>query len=456
MTEEELSKMEKETNGQDDFVFIREEIKARPINRKKLARTTFVSAVSAVVFGLVACVTFALLAPFILEKLSDKQEEPERVDSPVVISFPEETAEEEMTPDEMLITPIEPEIDYSQIAIMEEEDIKALISSMKFSVNDYQDLYKSLSEIANNAMKSVVRVTPVAKSMDWFSNIYETESELSGLIVGDNGSELFIATKLSEVKGFESILVTFCNGVQAKAEIADYDSSIDLCVLSVLYEDINEATKESISVATLGVSSYYSVVGSPIIAIGSPLGVYKSVNYGIVTSNTGKLTVTDNSFKQLITNIYGSSHASGVLINLKGEVIGIIDTKFSSQDARNLVCAIGISELKKPLERMMNRIDTMYLGITGSDVPPQDVANGAPDGVFVLSVEIDSPAMRAGIQSGDIIDEIGLTKIAKFSDFLIVLRSEELDTTETFTVYRNSQGVYKRIDLEVYFDTVKK
>ena len=93
MTEEELKKIEKENGTKDDFVFMREEIKARPINRKKLARNTIVAAISAVVFGIVACVTFALIAPFVMEKFSER-DDAKTEEALTPISFPEETKEE--------------------------------------------------------------------------------------------------------------------------------------------------------------------------------------------------------------------------------------------------------------------------------------------------------------------------------------------------------------------------
>ncbi|MBO4825397.1 MAG: PDZ domain-containing protein, partial [Lachnospiraceae bacterium] len=72
------------------------------------------------------------------------------------------------------------------------------------------------------------------------------------------------------------------------------------------------------------------------------------------------------------------------------------------------------------------------------------------------SVEMDSPAMRAGIQSGDIIVGTPITRINKFSDYLILLRGFNQGDTETIRVFRSSQGVYKQIDLEVNFSEVKK
>ena len=452
MTDEELKKLESETKEEDEFVFMREEIKSRPINRKKLVRNTMVAAVSAVVFGLVACVIFALLAPFILDRISDKEKEEEEKINPIIISFPEETEEEEMTPEEMLVTSVEPTPELPEGTPLDEEEIKALISDVKFSLDDYQNMYKTLADVANAAQRYLVRVTPVKDSTDIFNNAYVRESELSGIITETNETNLFITTKYSQVKGSNDILVTFCNGVSAKAVIAAFDNTTDLCVLSVLENDINEVTRETIRIASLGSSTSYSIVGMPIIAVGSPLGTFKSVNYGIITSNTNKLNLTDSVYKQLYTNIYGSSSATGVLINLKGEVLGIIDTTHSVADTRNLICAYGISELKKPLERMMNGLDTVYMGIKGDDVPVAMVSAGAPEGVFVLSVEMDSPAMKAGIQSGDIIVGTPLTRINKFKDFLILLRGFNPGDTETIVVFRNSQGEYKQINLEISFE----
>ena len=453
MTDEELKKLESESKEQDEFVFMREEIKSRPINRKKLMRNTLVTAISAVVFGVVACVVFALLAPFILDRLSDKEkEEEEERTNPIIISFPEESEEEEMTPEEMLaLTSVEEETEPVENPILDEEELKAILSDVKFSLDDYQDMYKTLADVAVSAQRYLVRVTPVKNNTDIFNNPYVRESELSGIITESNDTNLFITTKYSAVNGSNDIFVTFCNGVLAKAVIAAYDATTDLCVLSVLEEDINEVTRQTIRIATLGSSTNYSIVGMPIIAVGSPLGVFKSVNYGIIASNTNKLNLTDSVYKQLYTNIYGSSSATGVLINLKGEVLGIIDTTHSVSDTRNLICAYGISELKKPLERMMNGLETVYMGIAGDDVPTAMVSQGAPEGVFVLSVEMDSPAMRAGIQSGDIIVGTPLTRINKFKDFLILLRGFEPGDTENIVVFRNSQGEYKQINLEITF-----
>lgn len=454
MDEKELERMDEMKPG-DEFVFMREEIKSRPINRKKLARNTFLAAISAVVFGLVACVTFALLAPYVTDFLSEKPVEEEE-ENPILISIPEETVEEEMAPEDMLVSTEEEEIDYSELALLEEEEIKKIVDSVKMTASDYQDMYKALADIANDAKKGIVRVTPIKQNTNWLNNIYEKTSDLSGLIVAETDTDLYILTNYSLVKDVEEIVISFVNSIQAKATFVDCDTATDLCILNVSLGDINEVTLDSIEVASLGSSMYTNLVGTPCIAVGSPLGTYGSLNYGMVTSNSGKITVTDNCYKQVITNIYGTTNANGIIISLKGDVIGIIDNKYSSSETKNLVTAIGISELRKTLERMINKVDVAYLGIKGSEVPIEATAAGAPEGVIVSSVELDSPALNAGIQSGDIITNIGGNNIYKFSDFVNALKGIPIDSEQEVMIYRYSQGSYKKITSEVHFDRINK
>ena len=287
MGDKEQLDVKKEQATNDGFVFMREEIKSRPLNKKHLARNTILAAISAVVFGTVACVTFALVAPFIMDKMgSDRTEEEEYV-SPI-ITLPAETEDEEMNPEDMLVSSDKVEIDLGDLDLLDETEIKDLISSITFTVSDYQNLYKSLSEIANEAKKSLVRVTPVKTNTNWLNSLYETQSELTGLIVASNDSEYYILTHNPKVKDYETIIVTFDNGMQVKADFLSEDPATDLAMLSVSLQDVNEATKENIEVATLGSSISSSVLGSPVIAIGSPMGTYNSVNYGMVTSNSKK------------------------------------------------------------------------------------------------------------------------------------------------------------------------
>ena len=96
----------------------------------------------------------------------------------------------------------------------------------------------------------------------------------------------------------------------------------------------------------------------------------------------------------------------------------------SRSDTPNLVCAVGVTELKPVIEAMSNGRQQIYLGIHGAAVP-EDIAK--------------SPAMAAGIQSGDVITSLGERKIENFEDLTLALK--EIDKPEPLQVSLQRQGV---------------
>lgn len=448
MEEKEKTAGINEPEKQENFVFMREEIKARPVDKRKFLRNSVFTVVAAIVFGLIATVTFVVLVPWLEERVSVKNPVEEEPVSPLVF-FPEETPDEEMNPEDMIIEEQKEEIDLSQYSMIGEEEIRDIVSSVSFSFADYEKVYESLFDIANEAYRFMVTVTAVNSNTDWFNELYEGTS-LPGVIVADNGTYSYILTYGASLQRAKTIMVKFCNGVQIQAEFRKADSDTDLVVLELADENMDEATKEAISVARLGSSFSSSLVGTPTIAIGSPMGTYGSINYGVITSNTERINVYDNYYKKITTDIYGSSSASGVLINSDGEVEGIVTGKFSMPDTANMISAIGITELKKTIEDLINGREIGYLGIKGSDVP--GIAREqlkAPTGVYVMSVDINSPAMYAGIQSGDIITSIGDAEFTSFIDLANYLRYDAQEGSVPITAYRLAQGEYKKVVLTV-------
>ncbi len=445
------------TEEKKDFVFIREEIKNRPVNKGKLARSTMISAVSAVVFGLVACITFAVVLPMATGYLGrDKQEEEN--DTSVQIIFPEETKEEEMSPEDMLQTQ-EPALNIEDItAQIEEKEIRNIVENIDIdiTVEDYQKIYTHLSEIADEAMKSVVRVRTVSNDTDWFANLLQEESEAAGLIIAQNDNDIFIVSYANRLQQTNNIYVTFSDGTSARAVFKCGDPRTGLCVMFVPTNSISKDTLNEIKAANLGSSNSSKLAGALVLAIGSPMGTYGSVNYGIITSYGVKLSVPDNSYKRITTDCYGSLEAGGILVNLSGEVLGIISTDFSDASTPNLINAIGISELKKNIENMINGKELIRFGVNGSDVPSEAQEEyGAPKGAFILSVEMDSPAMAGGIQAGDIVVGVKDKTITNYSELVSAIKEFNAREEVIVKVVRMSQGEYKELSLTVVPEALK-
>ena len=436
-----MSEQEREYTPSVQPDFMREKIKQKPVNKRKLLRRTVITVVMAVVFGMVACVTFLILEPVISNRLYPEEE-------PQEVVFPEETLMEEMNPEDMLVND-EVEEDPQPVEVeLEDEQIEELLSQVEFSLEDYQSVYNELKKLAEKANRAVVTVAGVTSDVDWFNNIYENVASASGVIVADNGKAMLVLVSAGTLNGADTIEVTFCDQTQAEAEILQKDPATGLAILSVPLASISEETMEVITKAELGSSSTNSLLGTPVIALGSPLGTSGSVCYGVVTSTGTAIDMPDASYKKLTTDIYGSRNATGVIINLKGMVIGIIDNVNTSNDMTNLLTAYGITELKRTIEQMSNDKERAYLGIYGADVPKEaleDPEVDIPTGTYVREIEIDSPAMAAGIQSGDVVIRVGETPVNSYYDLLNIIRGAEPEEMLTFTLVR--QGHEMKVDV---------
>ena len=411
--------------------FLRETIKQKPVNKKKLFRRTIITVVMAVVFGLVACFTFLVLEPLISNKLYPEEEATE-------VQFPEETVSEEMKPEDMLVEV--PETEEATTAELENEQIEEILSQMEFSLDDYQSVYTELAKLAETASRSVVTVTGVSSDVDWFNDIYENESSASGVIIANNGKSILILVSTSALKDADHIVVTFCNQAQGEAELVQKDSTTGLAILSVALLSIDEDTMDVISIAKLGSSNSDKLLGMPVIALGSPAGLNNSVCYGVVTSLGTVIDQPDSAYKMITTDIYTSSNATGILINLRGMVVGIIDNINTGTDMQNRLTAYGISELKKNIEKMSNNQELPYLGIHGADIPENMAETlGTQEGVYIKEIEIDSPAMTAGIQSGDVLIQVEDTPVATYSDLLNVLYNAQPEDVIKITVLRQER-----------------
>lgn len=435
---------------QDNFMI--EKIKQRPINKRRLVRRTLITVSMAVIFGLIACFTFLVLEPVISNWLYPEEESE-------AIIFPEEP--EEMLPEEMLEEYIQPSPSPSPTPVPEEQQpekveldenqIQEILDQVVLDMGDYRQIYSVLSDYVKQISQYMVVVTGTKSDTDWFANEYESKNETTGVVIGNNGRELLILTDYSSVKKADHLTVTFSNGVQSDALMMQYFYDGNLAVLCISLNMLSQDMQmEDMFVAPLGSSLQRNLVGSPVIAVGSPMGSSGSVGYGIITSAGNQVTLADMNYQLLTTDIYGSQSASGVLFNTSGQVVGFITTGKTGSDMRNMISAYGISDLKQMISRLTKGDRIPYLGILGMDVPKEaNEQSQVPFGAYVREVEMDSPAMLAGIQSGDVIvgiDQQSVTKMGDYSNYLLKINVED---TVTLRVMRQSQGEYKELDFEV-------
>lgn len=425
-----------EIRPDQEFDFMKEKIKERPINKKKLIRRTIITASMAVVFGLVACLTFLVLEPLFSNWLYPEEE-------PQQIVFPAE--DEEMLPEDMLIEETATDEE------TEEEEQESLTEvEWELEVEDYQLLYDKLYALYEEKSKSIVTVTGVKEDIDWFNNPYETEGQTSGLIVADNGKEYWILVDNKPIDKAEAIRVTFTGNVQVTAQLKGTDAITGLAIIGVALKDVSTEARENIVVASLGSSGGNKMLGRPVLALGSPAGTGRSIAYGMITSTGNVIHLPDSSYKLLTTDMYGSPNASGALLNLHGQVIGIINQSHVDESMPNQLCAIGITEIKDTIERISAGRSQAYLGIYGTNVTEEAREElNVPMGAYVTEIEIGSPAMQAGIQSGDIITRIGETEVVSYQDYVNQLGKTNPEESMSITIMRQGQQEYREMEITV-------
>lgn len=434
---------ENKQNEPSDFMM--EKIKQRPVNKRKLLRRTLITVFMAVLFGLVACLTFLVLEP-----VFNKWLYPEEKPQPII--FPEET--DEMKPEDMLTT--EDEKETEEHPTLEQEQIREILSGITLDRNHYRQLYASMDAYVEELSYSMVTVTGIVSELDWFNNPYESKGQSFGVIVADNGKELLILANFLPVRRAGTIQVTFHDGLQTEAQIKQSDSQTNLVILAVPKEGIPVQTQETIKLATLG-SSYSSIApGTPVVALGSPMGVNGSVCYGMITTEAVPQNIIDCNYKMFMTDIYGSPDAKGVLFNMQGEIIGVIGIGKGITDMKNAVGALGISELKQVIAKMSNGEPMAYMGVYGVDVPAKVHEElGVPYGAYINQVTIDSPAMMGGIQTGDVITQFDGVDVGSYDDYVSMLLRTQAGSSVKVKVMRQVQDNYKEMVLSITLETVK-
>mgnify|MGYP002857130791 CR=1 FL=1 len=425
------------------FQFITEKIKERPFDKKGFIIYLLRLLASAVLFGLIAAFVFNAFI---------KKSVPEEPKIPVNITSKDEKSESKSEISDNAGATQEDGETVSASDAEPTQIINNITEKVSLTTDDYKQLYSTLSDAAAEAAKSIVTVTGVSSDTDWFETTYEDKSSGAGVIVANNGRELLILVNSNTTKGADKITVTFKDGAMADAQVKQVDENTDFEIIATQMSDISEETLDLISEASLGSSRGTNLPETPVMAVGRPYGTSGSVAFGLITDNSRTATLTDRNLTIISTDIYGSSDASGAIFNYEGEVLGIISPDTGAKDIDNLISGYAISDLKEIIESLSNDRSTACLGIKGNDVTESAHDDlGLPYGAYVTSVVIDSPAMIAGIQSGDVITKIGTREITSYSDYQKAITEAQPGDDAVVTVKRYAKGGYKEMTFDVTY-----
>ena len=322
-----------------------------------------------------------------------------------------------------------------------------------------------VAEVAANVMPSVVAISNIGvqEVPDFFgTQEFESESSGSGIIVGQNDTELLVATNNHVVVGAKTITVTFIDKSSVEAQIKGTDADNDLAVVAVNIKDIEASTLNDIKVVALG-NSDELVVGEQVVAIGNALGYGQSVTAGYVSALDREVTVENVTANLIQTDAaINPGNSGGALLNMKGELIGINAVKFAANGVEGMGYAIPISTAQPILGELMNRTTRFkvdeakasYLGVTCRAVTEETAQMyNMPVGVFIAEVASGSAAEKAGIQKSDIIIKFDGTTIKTYNDLVDALQYYAAGESVDIVIARADLGEYKEQTVSVTLDS---
>ena len=363
-------------------------------------------------------------------------------------------------------------------------------SSTESSVKSIVAESGTVAGVAQATMSSIVAITSVSVQeipsfFGYGTRQYQSAGSGSGIIVGENDSELLIATNNHVVSGATTLTVCFADGdvvgaeeeTQAmasgdssgndvdvdnavSAKIKGTDEENDLAVIAVEKSDIPEATMSKIKIAQLG-SSDDLVVGEQVVAIGIALGYGQSVTSGWVSALNRSISTEEGETSGLIQTdaAINPGNSGGALLNMKGEVIGINAAKYADSQVEGMGYAIPISKAEPILEELMNRqtrdkvedsSKVGYLGIKAADLTTEAIQMyNMPAGAFLTQVTEGGAADNAGIKKGDIIVKLDGQKVSGKDDLVSKLQYYESGETIEVVIARAESGEYKEQTVEV-------
>ncbi len=432
----------------DEQHFIKEKIKDKPVNKKQLLQKGMATIGYAILFGFVSCLVFCALRPEIEKWFTPKEDQ--------WVGIPKDTLSDEENAADTCADSEQEAADTNQKPKKEDKKQTVYITEKKdMTLDDYQVLQNELYQIGNEVNKAVVTVTGVNEGVDIFDSPYEATGQASGLIIAHNKKELLILTEYQVIKDVKSIRVTFINNDTLNAALKKYDGNTGIAVLSVPVEKIAKETRNQIETAVLG-NSLNLRQGKLVVALGSPLGTNFSILTGNITSVTNTITTEDRNYTVFTTNIVANAKGNGVLVNTDGEVIGLFLKSSNIQKEQNTLTAVSISELKDIIELLSNGVSIPYIGIKGSTVTDAiSKEYDIPKGVYVKEAVVDSPAMTAGLQTGDVIVAVNKQEVLSMDDYQqILLRLQKGDEVKITANRQNAQG-YKKFTCTVEVGVLK-
>lgn len=330
-----------------------------------------------------------------------------------------------------------------------------------------------VSAVVDAVLPSVVSITKVSVT-EYYNFFGQKSSESSksagsGFIVHQSETEILIATNNHVIDGAQTLTVGFVDGKAAEAVVKKTDVSNDMAVISVPIANLDDSTLQSIRISKLGDSTALKV-GETAIAIGNALGYGQSVTTGVISAVDRTFTNDGVSYQVLQTDAaINPGNSGGALLNAKGEVIGINNSKIASSTVEGVGYAIPMANALNVIQAAISGEpvstggnsnsqdiastgDKRLLGITGINIGAEEYARyNIPMGVYLKSVQSGSVAEKAGLEEADVIVGFNGTEVSTVEQLSELIQKVNDGDTVTIDFYKRGTRSYSKMTTTAQF-----
>lgn len=406
----------KDPAEEEKFSFLQEKIKEEPFMSKKILKWFLRVAVFGLIFGIMACMGFYIVKPWAGKAFLKKEN---------YVKIPTDEEEHPADGNEEKTEPSE------------------------LTVEDYSDIYQSLHQVVKEAEKSIVQVYGINGTEEWINDTYDTVNSVSGAVIANTGTELFILSNDSIITTSEDIDILFCDGKRYPARLKKRDTNLGIAVFGVEKSSMESSTLSQVKTAKFGNSDRVQE-GDVLIALGKPFAYSGGIGYGVAGTVRQSIVIPDGEYSLLLTDIPGNEKGSGFLVDKYGDIVGIIKSDLTDSQSVNSTNALAISNLKTVIELLSNDKSVPYIGIIGTEIS-EDIhkKEGIPKGIYVKGLDSNSPAMDAGIQNGDVITQIDKMPVKTMHTYQKELLKYEKNSIVKLKGLRRGNNGYVEIEFKV-------
>lgn len=274
------------------------------------------------------------------------------------------------------------------------------------SLEDYSRISQEMAGKGEEAQRAVVQLYT-----DTDDSLADDTEGYCGIMIQKSSQSIYLLTEYALAQRAEKVQVVFNDGSSAEAALQGKDAGVGLAIYRVQLANVSVAMQEQV-ITMVSESNGTFAVGTPVLAIGKPNGVFHSVHVGVVTNGQILVPITDSELHLCTADISYSKDATGYVMNTRGEMIGVLTTDYTDKTGTTDTAFIAMGSLETSINNMIRGASPARLGVIGSAVNEQEAKRlNLEQGIYVEQVNSPSPAYRSGMRVADVITEISGVKV---------------------------------------------